>query len=749
MTSNNESDVGNDFILVLEDSPTQAQELAYILEKNGYRFELARNGQAGLDALESRKPVLIISDVIMPHMNGFEFCRRVKADLNLKHIPVILLTSLSDTADIMRGLECGADNFVTKPYEADYLLERIRYFLANRRLRNREDVSRGVEVEIAGQRHLITSERRQILDLLLSIYDQAVQINQKLKLREQELEASNARLSALHAIGSTASQSLDLSQILNSALDKLIEVVGLDIIAVLLVEGGRLVLKAYRNVSDEVARLIGREDGDENWLSLIGQVHKPVVISSVHASDGTPVANICADVGRRLNCVSFMCLPLRSKGVVQGLLLSGTSYDRSFTQSDTELMQGVSNQLAVAIENARLFEAERQSRTQAEAANRAKDEFLAMVSHELRTPLSALLGWTRLLSGGKLDAEGTTNAIQAIERSAKAQVQLVNDLLDVSRIVTGKLSLVINPIDLSSVVGAAIEDLHATTITKGINLEAAIDHSPIKFEGDADRLRQVVTNLLSNAIKFTPKAGNIRVVLKWGSDASGAFAQIQVKDSGVGISPEFLPHVFDRFRQADQTTTRQYGGLGLGLAIVRHLVDLHGGTIKAESEGIGKGSTFTITFPQLSAEPYAEDSGYKSSPVQGGDSSASPVSLKGIKVLVVDDHEEARALFAIVLNQYGAEVIESATAGEAIQMLQRLHPDVLVSDIAMPGEDGFALIKMVRALAPERGGRVPAVAVTAMTMKNDQRILAAGFQKHLLKPVEPSELAATVASVIF
>jgi signal transduction histidine kinase/DNA-binding response OmpR family regulator len=748
MTSYNESDHGSGFILVLEDSPTQAQELAHVLDQHGYRFEVARNGQAGLDLLRSRKPVLIISDVIMPRMDGFEFCRRVKADPELNRIPVILLTSLSDKSDILRGLECGADNFVTKPYEEAYLLDRIRYFLVNRGLREHEAPSRGVEVEIAGQRHLITSERRQILDLLLSIYDQAVQINHKLKLREQELEASNARLSALHAVGSTASQSLNLSQILNDALDKLIEVVGLDIVAVLLVEDGRLVLKAYRNVPDEVAGSMCRGDDEENWLSLIGQVHEPVVVSSAHVSSGAIAANLCASVGRRLNCASFMCLPLRSKGVVQGLLLSGTSYDQKFSRSDIELMQGVSNQLAVAIENARLFEAERESRKQAEAANRAKDEFLAMVSHELRTPLSALLGWTRLLGGGKLNAQETANAIVAVERSARAQVQLVNDLLDVSRIVTGKLSLSVSPIDLSSVVSGAVEDLRATAASKGVDLEAAIDQSSVKFEGDPGRLRQVVANLISNAIKFTPEGGKIQVSLKWVSDPSATFARIQVTDSGAGISPEFLPHVFDRFRQADQSTTRQHGGLGLGLAIARHLVDLHGGTIQAASDGIGKGASFTIRLPQLPFAQAIGNPGDGDRLVQSADASISSISLKGIKVLVVDDHEEARTLFATVLNQYGAEVIKSASAGEAIRVLQEMRPDVLVSDIAMPGEDGFALIKKVRALAPESGGQTPAVAVTAMAMKNDRRILAAGYQKHLLKPIEPGELVATVASVV-
>lgn len=739
----------NKSILILEDSPTQAQELTHFLQEKGYRCLLAYNGEEGLALLQSSQPILIISDVMMPRMNGFEFCRRVKSDAELKHIPFILLTSLSDTSDIIRGLECGADNFVTKPYEKGYLLSRIDSLLTNRRLRSRDSQSSGVEVEFAGQQHLITSERQQILDLLLSTYDQAVQINQRLKLRESELEASNARLSALHAIGSAVSQSLDLNKILNDALDKLIEVAGLDIAAILLTEGDHLLLKAYRNVPEEMAQLMSGEREESNWIDRLSQLSQPVVVPPGWDSGGTELpTDICADVGRKLNCSSFMCVPLRSKGITQGLLLSGTSYDHDFTHADIELMQGIGNQLAVALENGRLFEAERQSRKEAEAANRAKDEFLAIVSHELRTPLSAMLGWTRLLRGGKLDAQQTQSAIEAIERSGKAQGQLVNDLLDVSRMVAGKLILTLNKVDLRLILSEAIEDMQTQAAAKNISLNLSFDNYVNELAGDATRLRQVAVNLISNAIKFTPEGGRIDVTLGSVINLSGVLAEIRVKDTGAGISSEFLPHVFERFRQADASNARQHGGLGLGLTIVRHIVELHKGWVSAESEGLGRGSTFIVALPCAVAVERADRSDAPIGIVKSEDASVPAISLSGIKVLLVDDQNDARAVFSVMLNQYGAEVTSVSTAAEAIEVLQQLRPDVLVSDIAMPGEDGFKLIKKVRSLPPEYGGKIPAVALSATTVKNDQSILAAGFQRHLMKPVDPAELAATVASVI-
>lgn len=748
MTENTFEETNNS-ILILEDSPTQAQELTHFLHEHGYRCFVAPNGQEGLKRLESSRPILIISDVMMPRMNGFEFCRRVKSDASLKDIPFILLTSLSDTSDIIRGLECGADNFVTKPYEKNYLLSRIDSLLTNRRLRSRESQASGVEVEFAGKQHLITSERQQILDLLLSTYDQAVQINQRLKLRESELEASNARLSALHAIGNAVSQSLDLNKILNDALDKLIEVAGLDIAAILLTEGGSLLLKAYRNVPEEIARLMSGEREESNWVDRLSQISQPVVVPSGWVSGGMELATeICADVGRRLNCSSFMCVPLRSKGTPQGLLLSGTSYDHDFTHADIELMQGIGNQLAVALENGRLFEAERRSRKEAEAANRAKDEFLAIVSHELRTPLSAMMGWTRLLRGGKLDAQQTQSAIEAIERSGKAQGQLVNDLLDVSRMVAGKLILTLNTVDLRLILSEVIEDMQAQAAARNISLNISFDKDVKELIGDTTRLHQVVSNLISNAIKFTPEGGRIDVTLDSVIDSSGVFAEVKVKDNGAGISSEFLPYVFERFRQADTSNARQHGGLGLGLTIVRHIVELHKGQVSAESEGLGFGATFIVRLPCTTAAGGADRSGAPQGVVKGENASVPAIRLNGVKVLLVDDQNDARAVFTTMLNQYGAEVTSVSTAAEAIEVLQQLKPDVLVSDIAMPGEDGFGLIKRVRSLPPEYGGKTPAVALSATTTKNDQSILAAGFQRHLMKPVDPAELAETVASVI-
>jgi PAS domain S-box-containing protein len=395
----------------------------------------------------------------------------------------------------------------------------------------------------------------------------------------------------------------------------------------------------------------------------------------------------------------------------------------------------------------------REARLAAERASRIKDEFLATISHELRTPLNAILGWARLLSSGQLDEAKQQRALKTIERNAKVQTDLIEDLLDVSRIITGKLRIEMAEVDLAAIIHAAVEAVRPAAAARRVRLVAEIRHGSETVWGDAARLQQVLWNLLSNAIKFTPDGGLVRLRSRRIGPPVGGHIEVSVSDTGIGIEPSFLPFVFDRFRQADSSTTRNHGGLGLGLAIVRHLVEQHGGSVAVESDGAGRGATFTVLLPvRPNVQPVAEseraaDSGAAQA-TEARPAVASGVRLDGVRVLIVDDEVDARDLLGTVLGHYGATVEAAASAGEAIVKLTAAPPDVIVSDIGMPGEDGYALIQRVRALDPAAGGAVPAIALTGFAAVEDaRRAVAAGFQHHLSKPVEPTALVELVARV--
>jgi PAS domain S-box-containing protein len=376
----------------------------------------------------------------------------------------------------------------------------------------------------------------------------------------------------------------------------------------------------------------------------------------------------------------------------------------------------------------------RRAKEEAEAASRMKDQFLATLSHELRTPLNAILGWVQILRSGRMDEAGMRRGLETIERSARAQAQLIDDLLDVSRIISGKLRLDLRPVDLPEIVDAALATVAPAAEAKGIRIEKNYAPPPGVVSGDPERLQQVVWNLLSNAVKFTPRGGHVDVRLQAGDDAH---AEIRIADTGQGIDPNFLPFVFAPFRQADSSTTRRQGGLGLGLSIVRQMVEMHGGSVRVESAGDGHGSAFTVALP-LAAGSVLPGQGHAA--LSGG---GRPVSLHGLRLLVVDDDADTRDLLRHLLTDRGAQVAVAASAAEAMTALESSPPDILVSDIGMPGRDGFDLIREIRERWPPVD--LPAVALTAFARAEDRRrILDAGFQAHLAKPFDAAELAATV-----
>jgi signal transduction histidine kinase/ActR/RegA family two-component response regulator len=487
---------------------------------------------------------------------------------------------------------------------------------------------------------------------------------------------------------------------------------------------------------DEAIRLEGfwnRLQEVQPFLLFCGY---PLSSFASHAQ-AQPLGDVCAAHSRVIPAESYIALANDDERLRAILRLQQQAKS---LQAEVDERQRAEESLRAALAR------EQVARSEAETANRMKDEFLANVSHELRTPLNAIIGWTHLLRTGSLDSTTVARAVETIDRNAKSQAQLIEDILDTSRIITGKLRLNKEPVDISSVINAAIDSVQLAVDSKNLQLEVTLDPTARHTVGDASRLQQVVWNLFANAIKFTPSGGRIEVKV----ERAGDNMQIQVSDTGVGIGPDFLPYIFDRFRQADGTTTRQHGGLGLGLAIVRHLVELHGGMITADSAGEGKGATFIIKLP-LAPQAATRRRKAMSAP-QMKELPAESVrplrSLAKVKVLLVDDDPDTLQILSMMLGESKAMLQIAASVGEALETLQWFRPDVLVSDLAMPGEDGYALIDKVRALDAQNETRTPAVALTSYVRIEDRtRALSAGFNVFVPKPVHPDELITAIASL--
>jgi len=485
---------------------------------------------------------------------------------------------------------------------------------------------------------------------------------------------------------------------------------------------------------------------------------QPAWIANLSEDSNFPRAVLAAKAGLR----AAFGFPILLGNEILGVIECFSDRVQAPDEALLQMMAAIGSQIGQSMERKRaeqereqLFEQERAARKEAEAANRIKDEFLAVLSHELRSPLNPILGWTQLLRKAQsaslegrahqFDAAATDRALEIIERNAKLQAQLIEDLLDVSRILQGKMVLNVSVVNLADTIEAALETVRFTAQTKGIQLQTACAPNVGQVLGDPGRLQQVMWNLLSNAVKFTPEGGRVDVRLEQ-VDSS---AQIQVSDTGKGISPEFVPYLFDYFRQADRSTTRTFGGLGLGLAIVRHLTELHGGSVQAESPGEGLGSTFTVKLPLLKDEDSSmkdEMSLHSSAYDNRNVSDSSPAALKGLRILAVDDEADVRELMRSVLEPYGARVSVAATAQEALIALDQSKPDLLLCDIGMPDVDGYMLIRQVRSRSSEQGGKIPAIALTAYADRHNQtQALIAGFQLHLAKPIETEELVRAIA----
>lgn len=666
------------------------------------------------------------------------------------HIPIFLQEiagELARGAGIRNSLDAlevvaSAEQHGEQRWEVGYDLEAVV---------REYNVLRQAIFEVAESEHIQLSTPE--LDVLLTYLGVGVAgaAAQYVSASEERLKARQADLELLSEAGERLSSSLDSHSTLARLTGLLVP--RLADFCVVHLDGNSPTETPVAHVDPEKAELIRElmrrfpEATRDYSHAKIVREGEPVLVPSAPAQLLQQMAT-CPEhleLLQRIAPSSWIGVPLKIKNNLLGSITLGWSEsERRYTAADLLLAQELARRAAAAIDNARLYELSREERARAEAATRTKDEFVAMVSHELRTPLNVIIGWVRLLRAGSLPEATREQALEVVERNANAQSQLVADLLDISRAITGKIRLDPAQVDFRDLVRMVLEDARFAHEVKRLKLHVDLPSEATIMRGDAERLKQVVWNLLLNAIKFTPKGGDIWVTLR----TVESDLELTVRDSGVGIESEFLPHVFDSFRQSDSKTTRSHSGLGIGLSIAKHLVDLHGGTVQARSKGPGLGASFTVRLPvsPLISTTVGVTRVPATSPRKND--LARPEVLADLSILVVDDEEDARDLLRIVLESCGVRVHDAGSAREGLSKLGSEPIDLIISDIGMPEEDGYTFIRNVRSLGVKEKAGVPAVALTAFARNEDRtRALLEGFNVHMAKPVEPAELLITLADL--
>jgi signal transduction histidine kinase/DNA-binding response OmpR family regulator len=722
-------------ILMVDDSPTNLLALESILHAPDRNLVSTSSGDDALRYLLDHEVAVILMDVYMPELDGLETAELIRGRDRSRNIPIIFLTADSTGGrHLSRGYSLGAVDYIVKPIEPDILRSKVAVFVEL--FKKTQEIKRQAQL-----------------------------------LREKNLELENAnlaRLSMLIDLGQELTAEHDPWRVLENFCRSARQIVDAHESGVGVINGdGKTLRYFFRSAgNDDVASATEAPKIVKRALQHVVTQRRPLRLNDAD--------DLLREKGKTSELVhSFLGAPILFGSKVAGwLYLINKVNAEDFSEADERLAATLATQVAVAYENAMLYSdaqrhaselqleiAERKqaeegraqllireqaARAEAEQANRTKDEFLATLSHELRTPLSAILGWSHLVRSGKLDESQMSRAFETIERNARSQSQLIDDLLDVSRIITGKLQIEPRPVDLCGVIEAASDAVRPALEAKAIKFETVLASADCFVPGDPNRLQQIFWNLFSNAAKFTPEEGHVRVEIKRDDSA----IRVSVSDTGVGITPEFLPYIFDRFRQADGSTTRIHGGLGLGLSIVKHLVQLHQGTVVVESQGKNQGSTFTVALPRASVALTSAPETIDEAELNG-DSLPSGLSriLEGLRILVVDDEVDSRDLVSAILTRCGSEVNCCESATDAIKAIQDWKPDLLVSDIGMPNEDGYSLIKRMRKLKSKRARQTPAVALTAyVTHEDRERALAAGFQMHVPKPIEPTALVMSIVT---
>jgi signal transduction histidine kinase/DNA-binding response OmpR family regulator len=880
-------------VILLADDNADMREYVRRLLAPSYQVEVAADGAMALAAARQQAPDLILSDVMMPRLDGFELLQELRADPKTKNIPVILLSARAGEESRVEGLRAGADDYLVKPFSARELLARIKTHIDLNLMRQEARKERRIALEAARENaeiletintvgQLLTSEL-DLHKLVQAVTDAATELtgaqfgsffynvldsrgesymlytlsgvpreafahfpmpratdlfgptfrgegvvridDVKLDPRharndpyygmpeghlpvvsylavpvvsrsgevlgglffghpepgvfterdekvvnglagQAAIAIDNARLfeaikkeraqetflaQASEALAESLDYETTLKNLARVAVNHLADWCVIDVVDE---KGGlRRVASAHNNPAKEKLLVELQDKFPPDWDSpqpaarvlrtgkseLLRELTDDLMAERVRDAQHMKLL-------KEIGIKSHMAVVLSARGNRLGAISLGLSEGAGrYGPDDLSLAEELGRRAAFAIDNARLYRL-------AQEANHMKDEFLATVSHELRTPLNAVLGWARMLRSSNLDAETAGRALETIERNARSQAQLIDDLLDVSRIISGKLRLDVRPVEIVKVIEASIDAVRPAAEAKNIRLQPILDRVGDIVLGDATRLQQVVWNLLSNAIKFTPKGGRVQISLS----RVNSHLEIVVSDTGQGISRQFLPYVFDRFRQADSSSTRHHSGLGLGLAIVKHLVEMHGGEVRADSIGEGKGAIFTVSLPvsiRHHRKPGAKGDDANLGSLGETEASLGASPLAGLRILIVDDEADARDFLSAMLGQGGADVKAASSAAEVLDLLAAAPPeelpDVLVSDIGMPIEDGYALIRQVRSLPPAQGGQTKAIALTAYARFEDRmRALASGFQMHVAKPVEPAELTMVILSLM-
>lgn len=740
-------------VLLVDDKPENLLALETVLADLGQNLVRAGSAREALRFLLLEDFALILLDVQMPGLNGFELAELIRERERTQHTPIIFVSATSTNDQyVFKGYSLGAVDYLTKPIEPEILKSKVSFF--SRLFLQKQEIKRqATELEKANLRldALNIELEERVLRRTRQLEESNAVLEDEVAVRRQ----SEARLATEHSITRTLASADSLMEAAPDVLRAFIENMNASVAAVweLTADGMSLWcshVEVARGeaaaVSDFVAE--ARRNTFTRGIGLPGHVwneRAPHWLPNTVRGEKYPRAALAASAGLH----SAIGFPIKIGPEFYGVVEFFTREPLLSNQELINMLDAIGSEIGQFIqkkrieeERERLLQREKTLRAQAETANRLKDEFLATVSHELRTPLNSILGWSQIVLGDQVDEDGVRTALETIHRNARSQAQLIDDLLDTSRLITGNLLLNLGPVEIVPVIDAAIDVVRPAADAKSIEIRTIYESDVETVTCDSGRLHQMVLNLLTNAVKFTPIEGGIEVRY----ERLGSFVRVVVADSGTGISSEFLPFVFDRFRQQDSSSTRKHEGLGLGLAIVRHLAELHGGKASVESEGPGRGSTFMISLPvtdasaDISPEPIAIE---LSAQIHSGN------GLHEVQIHVVDDDEDACSMLRFALGLQGAKVETSSSAAEAIASIEHRPPDVLLADINMPGEDGYSLIRKVRNLPDGKGSDIPAIALTAMARTEDtERALAAGFQLHIAKPIEIDELSESIAKLL-